>query len=116
LEIIEASVRGYPSHDFVIDLEEARELGLPARPATKEEVPIVDQFVSALYDLQEGSLGVEHAGLIDLVDASKPTEQAAEAPAINDPKTDRPTLKSQPCMRSGRIDLSVPWTGTVPAQ
>jgi hypothetical protein len=41
-------VHGYPSHGFVIDLEELVDLGLPARAPTAAEAAAVDALADAL--------------------------------------------------------------------
>ena len=51
-DIVEAFVRGYPSHDFVIDLEELKELGVPARATAGEETVIIDALGDALLALR----------------------------------------------------------------
>jgi len=46
--IIERLVKGYPSHGFVIDLEELDEIGIPARPPAADEADAVEEMARAL--------------------------------------------------------------------
>lgn len=46
--IVSALVRSYPSHSFVIDLPEAKKIGLNAREPNKNEVHIVDNIWQTL--------------------------------------------------------------------
>jgi hypothetical protein len=52
--IVHRLIHGYPSHGFVIDLEELRDLELPARGPTSEEAPIVDALTRLLMGHDEG--------------------------------------------------------------
>jgi hypothetical protein len=36
--------RSYPTHDFIIDVEELREIGIPARPAAGKEIAIIGRL------------------------------------------------------------------------
>lgn len=48
-------VRGYPSHSFVIDLEECLDIGLPARPAAGDEFVLLERFADAFRRLERGA-------------------------------------------------------------
>jgi len=72
-EIVHRLIHAYPSHGFVIDAEELRDLGLPARPADAEERPILDALARAL---------VEHGDAHDVVvfSGGHPERAAARGP------------------------------------
>jgi hypothetical protein len=61
IEIIGALVKSYPSHDFIIDLEELSEIGVPARSFTTEEANIFKSFSTNVGNLEEK--------VIELIDA-----------------------------------------------
>lgn len=69
--VIQHLVNGYPSHGFVIDLEELADLGIPARGPAPEEAPILSALADALQHL-DGS-----EGLIELAsyEAGVPPDQ-----------------------------------------
>jgi len=67
-ELVRALVWGYPSHDFIIDIEELRDLNVPARNATEGESKLL-----AMIENEAGSLGMK--GLIDIFEVK---ENAAE--------------------------------------
>lgn len=48
-------VRGYPSHWFVIDLEECADIGLPARPGAGDEIVRLERFADACRRLERGA-------------------------------------------------------------
>lgn len=52
--IVHRLIHGYPSHGFVIDLEELRDLELPARPPTPDEAPIVEGLARILMNHDDG--------------------------------------------------------------
>jgi hypothetical protein len=47
-KLVHRLVHDYPSHGFVIDYEEAQDLGLPVREATEAEEPLLDELAVAL--------------------------------------------------------------------
>jgi hypothetical protein len=47
-QLVRRLVHGYPSHGFVIDYEEATELGLPARLPLEAEAPLIEELATAL--------------------------------------------------------------------
>jgi hypothetical protein len=49
-KIVHTLIHAYPSHGFILDLEELRDLGLPARAPGEEEAPIVDALALALVE------------------------------------------------------------------
>jgi hypothetical protein len=65
-------LEGYPSHGFVIDLEELRELGLPARGPEPAEAPILDALAVALAEQDDAQdlITVVEPGTVDLADGS----------------------------------------------
>jgi len=67
-KIVHALVHAYPSHGFILDLEELRDLGLPARAPEEEEGPIVDALALAL---------VEYGTHSDLIALAMPRNSAA---------------------------------------
>jgi len=87
-EIVQAMVKGYPSHDFAIDLEELEDLGIPARTASKEEAPILDAFALAIWKLRpllEHPQHPEH-GTVQIVDETQAAEtQATEEQGEGEP-------------------------------
>ncbi len=84
-DIIQALVSGYPAHDFVIDLEELADLGLPARGASKEEAPILDEFAVVLSDLRSVLGESSHEGLIELIDASSDARSLTQSSMEENP-------------------------------
>ena len=67
-KIVHKLVHAYPSHGFILDLEELRDLGLPARAPEEEEAPIVDALALAL---------VEYGTHSDLIALAMPRNSAA---------------------------------------
>ena len=63
-KLLDRLIHAYPAHGFVIDREEAQELGLPTRIPDSEEAPLLDGLAIALIQF-----GTEQ-DLIALVDAS----------------------------------------------
>ncbi len=68
VKIVHKLVHAYPSHGFILDLEELRDLGLPARSPGEEEAPIVDALALAL---------VEYGTDSDLIELAMPRNSAA---------------------------------------
>jgi hypothetical protein len=62
-ELLHRLIHAYPSHGFVIDLEEAQDLGLPARGPDAREARIVDALASAFIDQDETGEIIEVAAL-----------------------------------------------------
>lgn len=60
--IVHRLVYGYPSHGFVIDLEEARDLRLPVRPGKEAETPILEELATALIEFGTEEDLIELAG------------------------------------------------------
>lgn len=80
-------VHGYPSHSFVIDLEECRDIGLPARPAEGDELALIERFADAFRRLERGSviLGIAPPEASeDVVEETPPAEigNVAEAAEV----------------------------------
>jgi len=73
--LIHRLVHAYPSHDFIIDLEELADLGLPARAPEGKETPLLDELAPALVEYRPDS------DLIRLVPSPKVAPQARAAPA-----------------------------------
>jgi len=44
-KILEKIIRGYPSHDYIIDYEELKELGFDVRLPSNDEKPILEEIV-----------------------------------------------------------------------
>jgi hypothetical protein len=75
-QIVEYLVRHYPSHDFIIDLEELADLGLPARLMDQQESKIFENFQSAVSELEEPDF-IE----LVLADEAKGTDRSADVDA-----------------------------------
>ncbi len=71
-KLLDRLIHAYPTHGFVIDREEAQELGLPTRIPDSEEAVLLDRFALALIEF-----GTEQ-DLIALVGASPATVAAAQ--------------------------------------
>jgi hypothetical protein len=54
-ELIHRLVHAYPSHGFILDLEELTDLGLPVRAPDATEAPAVDALAMALIDLDDAT-------------------------------------------------------------
>ena len=67
-KIVHKLVHAYPSHGFILDLEELRDLGLPARAPGQEEAPIVDALALSL---------VKYGTDSDLIALAMPRNSAA---------------------------------------
>ncbi|MFM7141775.1 MAG: SDH family Clp fold serine proteinase, partial [Alphaproteobacteria bacterium] len=74
--IVDRLVYGYPSHDFMIDMEEAHSIGLPVRPAQGHELPLLRDLGRALLV----SSGME-PDMVELVRPGDPIELEVEAEA-----------------------------------
>lgn len=48
-QVVGTLVHGYPSHSFLIDLEECVEIGIPARSAAGEESKLMERIAVALH-------------------------------------------------------------------
>ena len=68
-------VRGYPAHSFVVDREEAAELGLPVRPPDPMEEALLERLAYALIEFDT------EQDLIAL--AGPPPKAVAAAPKVN---------------------------------
>lgn len=79
-------VWSYPCHGFVIDLEECRDLGLPARPGSALETPVLDGFAAAFRLLEPGTAILEvHAPRAHRTGSGRDgefPEHDTEAPAL----------------------------------
>jgi hypothetical protein len=60
-ELIDRLVHAYPSHGFILDLEELTDLGLPVRAPDATEGPAVDALAMALIDLDDATELIEVA-------------------------------------------------------
>lgn len=69
-QIVHRLVHGYPSHGFVIDLEEAQDLTLPVRPGKEAETPILEELAMALIEF-----GIDE----DLIELAGPPPGAIES-------------------------------------
>jgi hypothetical protein len=81
--LVHRLVHDYPSHGFVIDCEEAHELGLPARLPLEAEAPLIDELAAALI-----AFGLEE----DLIERAGPAPRAivASQRVLNDIRPPRP--------------------------
>lgn len=70
--LLDRLVRGYPAHSFIIDREEAHEMGLPVRSPDPTEARLLDQLALALIEF-----GTEE-DLIAMAGASRRTIAAAQ--------------------------------------
>ena len=48
--LLDRLVRGYPAHSFIIDQEEASEMGLPVRPPDRAEAKLLDRLALTLIE------------------------------------------------------------------
>lgn len=57
--LIERLVHGYPSHDYIIDYHEAKELGLPIKLFNDDERPVVDKLLKVIFSASDDVTVVE---------------------------------------------------------
>jgi hypothetical protein len=61
-KLLDRLVHGYPTHGFVIDREEAQELGIPTRIPDAQEAALLDQLAVALIEFGTDSDLITLAG------------------------------------------------------
>jgi len=95
--LLDRLVRGYPAHSFIVDREEATELGLPVRSPDKQEAALLDRL-----GLQLIEFGLEE-DLIALVRPSAKTIAAAQKVLDGIPERQQPadSARSRPKRRTG---------------
>jgi len=60
LALVEKLIRGYPSHDYIIDYKELRELGFPVDLPGPEERAILEKIVELIFTSSDTELLVAH--------------------------------------------------------
>ena len=96
-KIVHKLVHAYPSHGFILDLEELRDLGLPARAPEEEEGPIVDALALAL---------VEYGTHSDLIALAMPRNSAAARARRRRAPMHRPGVEGLGTPRTRRSESS----------
>jgi hypothetical protein len=97
-KLLDRLVHAYPTHGFVIDREEAQDLGLPTRVPDDQEATLLDQLAIALIEFGTEQDLIARAGL------SRETIKAAQACLTGIPgPAERTTPGSRKCrQRRGR--------------
>ena len=85
-------IRGYPTHGFVVDQEEAQEIGLPVRPAESWEISLLDQLALTLIEF-----GLEQ-DLIELCSAD---------PAVSPKREKQPRRREDDARARDRLFMSL---------
>ena len=95
--LLERLVTTYPAHSFIVDREEATELGLPVRTPDKQEEALLDRL-----GLQLIEFGLEE-DLIALVRPSAKTIAAAQTVLDGIPERQQPagSARSRPKRKTG---------------
>jgi hypothetical protein len=82
-EIADTLVRHFPTHDYVIDVEQAAAVGLSVRPATPEEAPLLRE-IAKFFD-REANFG--------FVDELAPSKAADDATSSSNGENAAPSVE-----------------------
>lgn len=73
--ILEKLIRGYPSHDYIIDYKEAKDLGFDVRLATKDEEPVLAEIVKYVLQSSKTEIFCDEGECSNNVNKAKSNEK-----------------------------------------